>query len=872
MKKIATLLLFCVSMSLWAQEKQDYWQVSNANFSAVSTQSVKFQLNIAKFRTVITSIVPESTEIQIPSLSGNLVTYKVQEFSNFSPELAAKYPSIKSYRGYAVNNPSEKISISLTQTGIKVSVIGDKGTSVVQPIENSNTYEVKLAEEIQPASPLQCYVEESVQAAVFNTQSQMGVTSDGVFRTYRLAVATDGEYSELFNNDPVLILGGINDVLSFINPIYENDLSIHLELIANTDDLFYTNKLTDPFTGNQGNIEYEIQPEMTNVIGEANYDVGILFSGRLGGGKASGIGAVCVDNTKGGAYAGTGGSAAPDGYYFAVNLVAHELGHMFGANHTFSRTEYTGVNVEPGSGNTIMGYAGVTFYYDVQKQSEAQFSFASIFQITNYIESVNCAVETPLTNTAPIVDAGMSYTIPKGTAFKLTAQGSDADSDVLTYSWEQSDSNFSNPYDYSYPSPTLAGNQITPSYKVFPHTESPERYFPSLEKILKGKLYSTWEMTSDVSKTMSFVVTARDNNPVGGQIALDYTEVEVVETAGPFAVTSISSTDAYVAGNQHNLTWDVANANQAPVNTTLVNILISTDNGETFTTLLANTANDGQENITLPNQETEGAFIIIEAVDNIFLAASPKFTIGNIITPQYCNNYTGAPVAIGSISNQAVSTSFSVPQNGTITDLNLTVDITHGNIGNLGLILVAPGGSATSDKMIFIGNCYGDGSLNITFDQEAAESLPMHCGDLTGQRVEPLNLNLADYYGEDMQGVWELYVWNLDGGETGMLNSATLEICTEEDLSTNTYNLDKQTEISVYPNPSKGQLYIDYTNTAVEGNASLEVYDLTGKLIYIENNLKQLPSKIDLSFLTKGLYIMKIKDAKTSFVEKIIIE
>ncbi|MCB4235869.1 PKD domain-containing protein [Kaistella anthropi] len=86
-----------------------------------------------------------------------------------------------------------------------------------------------------------------------------------------------------------------------------------------------------------------------------------------------------------------------------------------------------------------MGYAGITGATDVQAHSDAYFHYYSIYQVQNNLTSKTCAVETAVANTPPVITAMPDITIPKGTAFVLSAQATDAEGDPLTYTWEQVD-------------------------------------------------------------------------------------------------------------------------------------------------------------------------------------------------------------------------------------------------------------------------------------------------------------------------------------------------------------------------------------------------------------------------------------------------
>lgn len=329
-----------------------------------------------------------------------------------------------------------------------------KKTIVIEPAtRNASAYLVSLAINLLPkTSEVSCSMEEEKITANTYTTFPTDNTDDRKLRTFRLAVSVDGEFSEFHGSTVVNSLAAINDLMSYINPIYERDLSIHMNLIANNDQIIYLDKTTDPYisptTDAQflltGNLNSQLQTNLKQTIGESNYDIGILFTNQAFGGNAGILGGVCVDGGnlvdppplqghkiilgKGSAYTG-GLRGGPQGYGYAM-LIAHEMGHQYGANHTFSKPEgdgsasfpETGANREPGSGTTIMGYPGSSAGYDVMDRPDDQFLHYSISQINNYIKTTTCAAITDMTNNPPMVNAGPDISFLKELHLSLQLQ------------------------------------------------------------------------------------------------------------------------------------------------------------------------------------------------------------------------------------------------------------------------------------------------------------------------------------------------------------------------------------------------------------------------------------------------------------------
>jgi hypothetical protein len=441
-------------------------------------------------------------------------------------------------------------------------------------------------------------------------------------RHYRLANAATGEYTAFHGGTVVAGQAAIVTSVNRVNQMYERDASIRMDLVANNNLLVYTNSSTDPYTNNNGSTMLgQNQTNITTVIGSANYDIGHVFS--TGGGGIAGLGVVCVSGSKA---RGVTGNTSPVGDSFDIDYVAHEMGHQWGGNHSFnsSTSNCGGGNrngttaYEPGSGASIMAYAGICGADNLQSNSDADFHAVSLDEIINYSGGLTCNTNTADGNAnAPTVSAGSSYTIPKSTPFELTAlNGSDADGDSLTYSWEEWDLGASI---------TLAAgdNGSSPIFRTWLPSTSPSRVFPRLSNLLANTV-PTGEVLPTTSRTMNFRVIVRDNHAGGGRINAGLATMQVTSTttSGPFLVTYPNTAVGTVSGTI-TVTWNVASTTAAPVSAANVDILLSTDGGNTWpTTLLVATSNDGTQAVTLPNITTSTARIKVKGSGNIFFDIS----------------------------------------------------------------------------------------------------------------------------------------------------------------------------------------------------------------------------------------------------------
>lgn len=610
------------------------------------------------------NIKKSTTKINVPSKDGRLEDFTIYEASVFSPELAAKYPQIKSYVGFSNETPGTRLRMSVSPQGVQTMITYLDGSNVfMQPLEKgSNEYIVyKTSSKNLGKNNFLCKTIEDFKSSSLNKSSSTskiyvneGGANTKLLQKFRIAISTTGEYTQYHNDNNAAngnavadALAAINATINRVNEVFETDMAIRFEVI-NAPQLIYTNAATDPYSdasvgtdeenfNNLSGWSLQLQKTLSTNLGsnisQANnaYDIGHLFGATGGGGNAGCIGCVCEDDTasdndhkKGSGYTSPS-NGIPEGDTFDIDFVAHEIGHQMGATHMFAYdTENAGTNSEPGSGSTVMAYAGITGANNVQTNSDDYFHYHSIKQILTNIVG-KCQTTDAIINNPPIANAGPDYHIPAGTAYVLKGSATDLDgTSSLTYCWEQIDSGSSNYLNFG---PDLVNGPVNRS---LPPSNQSSRFIPKFSSVIAGKTTQTnptlgddWETVSTVARDLNWALTVRDrspNNYLGGQSSYD-TMVITVENVTPFTV---NNPIAWVQGSTQTITWNVGATNNTTINCQSVNIKLSTNGGLTFPTIIAaNVPNNGSYSYTVPSiPNTENARILIEAADNIFYDVS----------------------------------------------------------------------------------------------------------------------------------------------------------------------------------------------------------------------------------------------------------
>lgn len=653
MKKFLSIAIFFIFNHFYAQTS-DLWQKIEKPTARISkregnqslpTKYDLYQLNIDLLKLKLQNarkdiLNSKPVIVDFPSANGEIVSYEIYENTIMAPQLGRKYTNIKSYIGVNTQNPSVRIQFTTTVFGLHAQGFSEKmGSSYIEPLnKNTNEYLVYSSRSSTVDKHLNCQVKNSkLSKRTSNRIANANRASDGNFRKFRLALSCTKQYSDyhiarasLINGTSAqkreAVLAAMVITISRVNTIFEKDLGIKLELVSRNDELISIEN--NNFTTQDGNdLLRENQLFIDSKIGNGSYDIGHVFS--AGNTGIAEEGSVCVSQSKA---KGVTGTSDPVGDAFDVDYVAHEMGHQFGASHTFNGSIGSNSNnigtcdaenfsgstaVETGSGSTIMGYAGICQSINVQQNSDPYFSFISIEQINDFlINNASCAVTVTNTNPKPVINALQNYTIPKSTPFVLDASVANTNSSTFTYCWEQNDVEES-------VQPPVATSTVGPLFRSFSPSQNSFRYFPSLETVIDNSTQNIWEVVPSVARTMNFVLTVRDNGVVnGGLTANAGLRVNVVDVA-PFLVTSPNTNVSWEIDTNQTVTWNVGGTNANGINTTSVDIYMSSDGGVTFPTVLAmNVPNDGSQEITVPDAIGTQNRIMVKGHDTIFYDVS----------------------------------------------------------------------------------------------------------------------------------------------------------------------------------------------------------------------------------------------------------
>ena len=820
MKFFCSITFILIFFNVNAQTNS-YWKQSERPIQIESTNTfvpnkyISFSLNKNVFQQLLQTAQNESQKnipnsglvISFPDANGLLQDFLVYESPIFEPQLGIKYPTLKTYIGQGIKDKSAAIRFDVTYKGIHAMIKSASDIVFINQVPNSSQFVVFSKNDCSPSHSFFCEIQEDnlVSNLVDLQKSSQTTAAIGeTLKTYRLALACTGQYTTFHGGSVQQALSAMVVSMNRVNLVYETEVGVRLVLVANTDTLIFTN--TTNYSNNNGSAMLgQNQTTVTNRIGSANYDIGHVFS--TGGGGIASLGSVCSNNNKA---KGVTGSPSPVGDPFDIDYVAHEMGHQFGGNHTFnsnsgscSGNRNASTAFEPGSGVSIMAYAGICSSDDVASNSIAYFHSGSFDEIVDFITTgggKNCDVASSTGNSSPTINSYTSdFSIPYQTAFKLTGKASDPDGDAVTYSWDEMDLGAGGAWN------AVVGS--APIFRSYNPDTTATRLFPKLTNILNN-LTNIGEQKPKSARTLKFRLTARDNRAGGGGVIYSPTvTLNVINTVDTFKITSQNVAGTiWETGSQQTITWNVASTDLAPINTPFVNIYLSTNVGSTFpVTIAENVPNTGSYTFFVPFFPTNTARIMVAGANNIFFDINDRniaITASNIFAITSPNTQ-GVVWPIGSVQTVAWNVAFTNQAPTNVTALNV--------------LLSADGGQ--------------------TFPTTIAENVPN-------------------------TGVYSFTVPNFPT-ETARLRivdgANTIFDVNDIDFSivdfTSTRNRKAENSIVLFPNPAGNSITIN-SQAAIN---RVSIYDVCGREVFQEKlNVNNSSISLNIASISNGVYFVRV--------------
>lgn len=609
--------------TLYAEYEEAYFQKTKGEYFKVDKRHLRKQINK-------NGKLKQRVELEIPMPDGEYIGVILTETKLLPKELKEKFPLINSWSGVSGN---KTVYADYGAHGLHIMVLHAGEPIFVDPIKpGSDIYiSYKKSDFVTEKAPMECHFDDRIHIPddyePFDRNEpvqrpESPTESVSQMKTFRLALACTGEYATFHGGTTEKVMSAMTTTMNRVNGIYRRDVGVQMQFIPNNEEIIFLDPDTDPYSNySPSDLLRENQQTIDDIIGNDNYDIGHVFS--TGGGGLARLRSVCNNRWKAG---GETGLSSPIGDPYDIDYVSHEIGHQFGANHTFNNAcngnRNNNTAYEPGSGNTIMAYAGICAP-NVQSRSNALFHLGSLEEMNAFIETLSCPEIEEYENTPPeISTANAEIIIPTGTPFFIDIDASDEDGDLLTYAWDQMENDIVT-------QPPTGDDTSGPLFRSFDPTENSRRYFPSFLSLAGGS-NKRWEVVPNVSREILFGITVRDNSIDAPRVSTGNVKVEAIHTGASFKVTFPDKLYFHPRKSYLDLTWEVAGTDKAPFNSASVDIfLLDNRNYEIIDTIAIDVPNNGAFPIPFDESAETSYRILVQSHEHNFFNISDIIAMRN---------------------------------------------------------------------------------------------------------------------------------------------------------------------------------------------------------------------------------------------------
>jgi len=235
-----------------------------------------------------------------------------------------------------------------------------------------------------------------------------------------------------------------------------------------------------------------------------------------------------------------------------------------------------------------------------------------------------------------------------------------------------------------------------------------------------------------------------------------------------------------------------------------------------------------------------------------------------------CSSDTNSTVLpVGPNSGTITESIISFTEDDYINDVNVTLNIDHTYDADLTIKLISPDGTEVllADR---VGGS-GDNFTNTVLDDQASMAIADGTAPFTGT-FRPSG-NLSDFNGQSTLGDWTLSILDNANSDGGNLNSWSLELCGAEPLGL-PENYTEATDLLVLTE-NNNQFNIQLATTEITDRLTLTVTNMLGQTLVsykLDNEGAGYSYKLDMSYVSAGIYFVRLGNRNVSKIKRIIVK
>ncbi|MDY0083402.1 MAG: hypothetical protein RBR74_09495, partial [Ignavibacteriaceae bacterium] len=265
MKKSFTIIILLLLCGL-VLPQNNYWSDINENQILISSERYiipdvyrTVSLNVSEIKSYLASAPVEFTRsaiegkyiISLPMPDGTFQDFNFWESPTMEAELQEQFPEIRTYTGQGIDDPYATLKFDFTALGFHAQILSPNGSVFIDPyslhnVENYISYFTKDYRKLNDNFSCELYYhDEYLQPEIINEKFSYEAIGPQL-RTYRLANAATGEYTQFFGGTVAQGLSAVTTTVNRVNGVYEREVGIRMVLISNNNLIIYTNPSTDP--------------------------------------------------------------------------------------------------------------------------------------------------------------------------------------------------------------------------------------------------------------------------------------------------------------------------------------------------------------------------------------------------------------------------------------------------------------------------------------------------------------------------------------------------------------------------------------------------------------------------------------------------